>query len=99
VFFERLCMDCRVDKLNRRITMGACLLLAYKFCEPNIGIDKDDEGGAGGGGIRSKVGRKGDGVFSSLLEWLAQEWSLGPKELFSAEVSQAPDPRTIKREP
>ena len=38
VYFERLCLDCRVDKSNRRIAFAACLLLAMKLNEPNQGL-------------------------------------------------------------
>jgi Cyclin, N-terminal domain len=38
VYFERLCLDCRVDKSNRRLSFAACLLLAAKLNEPNIGL-------------------------------------------------------------
>ena len=38
VYFERLCLDCRVDKSNRRLTFAACLLLASKLNEPNVGL-------------------------------------------------------------
>ena len=47
VYFERLCLDCRVDKSNRRIAFAACLLLALKLNEPNVGLvyhhDEEDE--------------------------------------------------------
>lgn len=33
VYFERLCLDCRVDKTNRRLSFAACLLLAIKINE------------------------------------------------------------------
>ncbi len=33
VYFERLCLDCRVDKSNRRLSFAACLLLAIKINE------------------------------------------------------------------
>ena len=33
VYFERLCLDCRVDKSNRRLSFAACLLLAIKLNE------------------------------------------------------------------
>ena len=33
VYFERLCLDCRVDKSNRRLTFACCLLLALKLNE------------------------------------------------------------------
>lgn len=38
VYFERLCLDCRVDKSNRRLVFAACLLLAAKLNEPNVGL-------------------------------------------------------------
>jgi Cyclin, N-terminal domain len=38
VYFERLCLDCRVDKSNRKLSMAACLLLASKINEPNIAL-------------------------------------------------------------
>lgn len=48
VYFERLCLDCRVDKSNRRIAFAACLLLAMKLNEPNVGLvtyhDADESG-------------------------------------------------------
>ena len=33
IYFERLCLDCRVDKSNRRLSFSACLLLAIKINE------------------------------------------------------------------
>ena len=33
IYFERLCLDCRVDKQNRRLSFAACLLLAIKINE------------------------------------------------------------------
>jgi len=83
VFFERLCLDCRVDKRNRKLSMGACLLLSYKFNEPNIGIDDTNNDIVPE--TPTKLNKKSDAVFAALLEFLAHEWSLGPKELFSAE--------------
>jgi hypothetical protein len=66
--------------------MGACLLLAYKFNEPNIGIAKPEaENVSTLNAVPTKLNKKSDVVFSLLLEFLAHEWSLGPKELFSAE--------------
>ena len=38
VYFERLCLDCRVDKSNRRLAFAVCLLLASKLNEPNVGL-------------------------------------------------------------
>jgi len=44
VYFERLCLSCRVDKSNRRITFASCLLLASKINEPNeVLVMKDPE--------------------------------------------------------
>lgn len=34
VYFERLCLAGVVTKPNRRLTMAACLAIAYKFNEP-----------------------------------------------------------------
>lgn len=34
ISFERLCLLGKVTKANRKLSMGACLLLAYKFNEP-----------------------------------------------------------------
>jgi hypothetical protein len=38
VYFERLCLDCRVDKTNRRLSFAACLLLAIKINEAHVGL-------------------------------------------------------------
>ena len=38
VYFERLCLDCRVDKTNRRLSFAACLLLAIKINEAQVGL-------------------------------------------------------------
>jgi hypothetical protein len=40
VYFERLCLDCRVDKTNRRLAFASCLLLSAKINEANIAIGK-----------------------------------------------------------
>ena len=93
VFFERLCLDCRVDKSNRRLSMGACLLLAYKFNEPSVKLvndfpDKENKKKGKKRGLISTFHRtckKSGSIFASLLNFLATDWSLGPKELFSAE--------------
>jgi Cyclin, N-terminal domain len=34
VYFERLCLSCRVDKMNRRLCFASCILLASKINEP-----------------------------------------------------------------
>ena len=38
VYFERLCLDCRVDKTNRRLSFAACLLLSIKINEAHVGL-------------------------------------------------------------
>jgi hypothetical protein len=38
IYFERLCLDCRVDKSNRRLAFAACLLIAAKLNESNVGL-------------------------------------------------------------
>jgi hypothetical protein len=38
VYFERLCLDCRVDKTNRKLSMAACLLLASKVNESHMAL-------------------------------------------------------------
>ena len=68
VYFERLCLDCRVDKLNRKLTMGACLMLAYKFNEPHVNRRVEytneqgglDEGGSAAGGDNEGGGGVGE---------------------------------------
>ena len=42
VYFERLCLACRVDKSNRRSTFASCLLLAAKFNEANVALVHDN---------------------------------------------------------
>ena len=39
IYFERLCLDCRVDKSNRRLSFAACLLLAIKINEVKKSLD------------------------------------------------------------
>lgn len=95
VYFERLCLDCRVDKRNRRLSMAACLLLAYKFNEPNVQLVNEIREDEGEGkkkkrkGVMStfRVHRKNETTFASVMEFLSTEWGLAPKELFQAEVS------------
>lgn len=48
VYFERLCLSCRVDKSNRRLCFASCLLLASKINEPNeVLVMKPDNTSAG----------------------------------------------------
>ena len=58
VYFERLCLSCRVDKSNRRLCFASCLLLASKINEPNdVLVMKEDttvSGGTGSGDEEEK---------------------------------------------
>jgi len=77
--------------------MGACLLLAYKFNEPNVAIrtefsdpDPPETGKKKKKKSKSALSyfsttKKADSIFASLLNFLATDWNLNPKELFSAE--------------
>lgn len=90
VYFERLCLDCRVDKSNRRLAFAACLVLACKINEPNIGlVMKVDEDGENSmtARIQSLVrpNKRMNTMFASLLEFFTEEWSLSIKHLFDAE--------------
>jgi len=90
VYFERLCLDCRVDKSNRKLVFAACLLLASKINEKNVAIVH---------GQSREVAKKGKGVlpsfikptkigknqFASLFEFFTHEWSISLKSLFAAE--------------
>lgn len=63
VYFERLCLDCRVDKSNRRLSFAACLLLAAKINESHVRLatakqDSTSKEKSVGGN------RSGDGVVS-----------------------------------
>jgi hypothetical protein len=89
VYFERLCLDCRVDKSNRRLSFAACLLLAAKINESNIGLvmrsqEEDDDEKLG---LQSLIRptKKSNTMFASLLEFFTQDWELSLKHLFSAE--------------
>ncbi|CAB9498317.1 Cyclin [Seminavis robusta] len=43
VYFERLCLSCRVDKTNRRLCFASCILMASKINEPNeVLVMKED---------------------------------------------------------
>jgi len=94
VYFERLCLDCRVDKSNRRLSFASCLLLAAKTNENNVGIvhDSNKKGGLTScdknqNNIHSRIRptKKHTAIFASLLEFFTQHWSLSLKALFAAE--------------
>ena len=94
VYFERLCLDCRVDKSNRRLTFAVCMLLAAKLNEPNVGLvmkqekvtpseESDD--------IPTKLhslvrpNERSNDMFESLLGFFTQDWNLSLKRIFDAE--------------
>lgn len=92
VYFERLCLDTRVDKSNRRLSFAACLLLAAKINEKNVRLeaqtlDDDEGGGKFAAGLHSLVKPTKDSntMFASLLEFFAHDWSLSLKTVFAAE--------------
>jgi hypothetical protein len=91
VYFERLCLDCRVDKSNRRLSFAACLLLAAKLNEPNVGLVMRREETSGeenmNAGLTSSArpNKRSSTMFAALLEFFTQEWSLSLKHLFDAE--------------
>lgn len=89
VYFERLALDCRVDKSNRRLTFAACLLIAIKINEANIALVNEQQSKPskkGVGVLKSWIKSRKDGDdFASLLEFFTHEWSLSLKELFAAE--------------
>jgi hypothetical protein len=90
VYFERLCLDCRVDKSNRRLAFASCLLLASKLNEPNVGSvnpDEETDGKKTASLLRSLIrpNNRSNTMFASLLEFFTQEWELSLKNLFDAE--------------
>eukprot|EP00577_Skeletonema_sp_RCC1716_P001578 CAMPEP_0113425518 /NCGR_PEP_ID=MMETSP0013_2-20120614/30215_1 /TAXON_ID=2843 ORGANISM="Skeletonema costatum, Strain 1716" /NCGR_SAMPLE_ID=MMETSP0013_2 /ASSEMBLY_ACC=CAM_ASM_000158 /LENGTH=897 /DNA_ID=CAMNT_0000313691 /DNA_START=37 /DNA_END=2727 /DNA_ORIENTATION=+ /assembly_acc=CAM_ASM_000158 len=90
VYFERLCLDCRVDKSNRRLSFAASLLLAAKVNESNSMIAFEDPGVETSNRqniIESfvKPSKKSTKIFESLVVFFTHDWSLSLKELFAAE--------------
>jgi Cyclin, N-terminal domain len=96
VYFERLCLDCRVDKTNRRVTFAACILLAAKLNEPHVGLVmqddrkavEDNEDNGFGGRIQSRMvkpNKRSGKMFASLLYFFTEGWHLSLKHLFAAE--------------
>lgn len=94
VYFERLALDCRVDKSNRRVSFAACLLLATKINEPNVGLvmmrpneEVNEPSSTSLDKIQSlvKPNKRSSTMFASLLEFFTQQWSLSLKHLFAAE--------------
>lgn len=92
IYFERLCLDCRVDKTNRRLSFAACLLLALKMNEAHVELvmtkpSEFDSKNSTSYRIQSllRPAKKSDNAFASLLEFFTQEWNLSLKHLFAAE--------------
>ena len=100
IYFERLCLDCRVDKTNRRLSFAACLLLAIKINESHVGLvmkpepskqnspknsSSDDKKGPLRLQTLIRPTKKSDNMFASLLEFFIEDWSLSLKHLFAAE--------------
>lgn len=98
VYFERLCLDCRIDKTNRRMSFAACLLLALKINESHVGLastqqeDKGDNSKPSSKTLATnriqslyRSTKKSNNMFSTLLEFFTQEWEISLKNLFSAE--------------
>lgn len=94
VYFERLCLDCRVDKSNRRLTSAVCLLLAAKLNEPNVGLtlkkeklapSEEDEGMPAKLNYLIGPNERSNNMFESLLGFFTQDWNLSLKRIFDAE--------------
>jgi len=92
IYFERLCLDCRVDKSNRRLSFAACLLLAVKINESNsmIAYDRGVETKSDGSQLPLmtswvKPNRKSGKIFESLIVFFTHDWSLSLKQLYAAE--------------
>jgi len=89
VYFERLCLDCRVDKSNRRLSFAACLLLAAKVNESNsmIVYDQAIEAETKPNVLDSwvKPNKKSGKIFESLIVFFTHDWALSMKQLYAAE--------------
>ena len=91
VYFERLCLDCRVDKSNRRLSFAACLLIASKINEPNIRLVIKQHQAAEDENLPTRIqslvrpSKRSRSMFASLLKFFTEEWSLSVKHIFDAE--------------
>ena len=92
VYFERLCLDCRVDKSNRRVSFAACLLLAAKLNEPNVVLVMEREKKHSSNDEKQtrfqsmiRPNKRSNNMFESLLLFFTQEWNLSLKHLFTVE--------------
>ena len=87
-YFERLCLDCRVDKSNRRISFAACLLLAAKINESNVALVHDQSQESSDKGMIQhwiRPTKQQHTTFLSLFDFFTREWSISLKNLFDAE--------------
>eukprot|EP00536_Pseudo-nitzschia_multiseries_P011339 jgi/Psemu1/67851/estExt_Genemark1.C_3800029 len=93
IYFERLCLDCRVDKSNRRLSFAACLLLAIKINEAHVGIiitkavEETNKKSKTSQRIQSLIRptKKSSNMFASLLVFFTEDWNISLKHLFAAE--------------
>lgn len=94
VYFERLCLDCRVDKSNRRVTFASCLLLSVKINEANVKlehnsniVEEEKSTNKAKKVLHAFVRptKRSGNMFASLLEFFTNEWNLNLQNLFAAE--------------
>ena len=95
VYFERLALDCRVDKSNRRLVFAVCLLLAAKMNERNSHIVHAQTREVSGQREETKKSKilpsfikpteAGKNQFASLLDFFAHDWGISLESLFAAE--------------
>src|SRR3546814_5624877 len=71
IYFEQRCLIGLVAKSNRRLIMGVCLVLAFKFNEVIRVHSPDDDA--------PRV--------HHLIEYLDRTWSISKKQIFDAEFA------------
>jgi len=72
VYLERLCLQRIVTKANRRVTMAACLVLAFKFNEPIF--------------LTGGTEAARDPKLAALLAFFEHEWSITHEAVWGAEL-------------
>jgi len=77
VYLERLIIERIVTKANRRVTMAACLVLAFKFNEPIYLESQIPE--------KAAEGRFRNPRLSMLMECFESEWQITPDQVLGAE--------------
>jgi len=89
VYFERLALDCRVDKSNRRLTFASCILIAIKINESNVKIvhEESSKESSKKGVLKNwKIKPRDDNdFFASLFFFFTHDWELPLKKVFAAE--------------